>query len=46
MWAAKFEGENLYKNHICYKLIQMFRVTCFITGQYNTGYYGTFTDVI
>ena len=30
----------------CYKLIQLFRVTCFFAGQYNTGYYGTFTDVI
>ena len=29
----------------CYKLIQLFRVTCFIAGQYNTKYYGTFTDV-
>ena len=32
--------------YYCYKLIQLFRVTCFIAGQYNTGYYGTFTDVI
>ena len=29
----------------CYKLIQRFRVTGLFTGQYTTGYYGTFTDV-
>ena len=30
----------------CYKLVQGFRVICFITGQYNTKGYGTITDVI
>ena len=30
----------------CYKLIQRFGVTGLFTGQYTTGYYGTFTDVI
>ena len=30
----------------CYKLIQRFRVTGLIAGQYTTGYYGTLTDVI
>ena len=30
----------------CYKLIQLFRVTRFIAGQYNTEYYGTFIGVI
>ena len=34
------------KCSICYKLIQMFRVTGLFTGQYTIGYYGTFTDVI
>ena len=34
------------KGFLYYKLIQLFKVTCFIAGQYNTGYYGTFTDVI
>ena len=24
----------------CYKLIQLFRITCFIAGQYNTDCYG------
>ena len=26
--------------------MQLFRVTCFIAGKYNTRYYGTFTDDI
>ena len=30
----------------CYKLIQRFGVTGLFTGQFTTGYYGTFTDVI
>ena len=30
------------KFYNCYKLIQLFRVTCFIAGKYNTEYYGTF----
>ena len=29
---------------LCYKLVQGFRVICFITGQYNTKGYGTITD--
>ena len=37
----------LFCTHLyCYKLIQRFRVTGLITGQYTTGYFGTFTDVI
>ena len=34
------------KRNSCYKLVQGFRVTCFITGQYNTKGYGTITGVI
>ena len=30
----------------CYELIQGFRVTCLLTGQYNPKCYGTITDVI
>ena len=30
----------------CYKLIQGFRVTCLLTGQYTTKENGTITDVI
>ena len=30
----------------CNKLVQGFRVTCLLTGQYNTKGYGTITDVI
>ena len=30
----------------CYKLVQGFRVTCLLAGQYNTNVYGTITDVI
>ena len=30
----------------CYKLIQGFRVTCFIAGQYNTDVLGHITGII
>ena len=28
---------------LCYKLIQLFKITGFIAVQYNSGYYGTYT---
>ena len=31
---------------ICYKLVEGFRVTCLLTGQYNTKGYDTITDFI
>ena len=31
---------------ICYKRIQRFRVTSLFTGEYTTGYYGKFIDVM
>ena len=31
---------------LCYKSVQIFRVTCLFIGQYNTKGYGTITDVI
>ena len=34
----------IYTN--CYEVIQLFRVTCFIAGQYNTDCYGTNTGVL
>ena len=30
----------------CYKLIQLFRVTCFIAGQYNTGLLWHITGIL
>ena len=37
---------NVENEADCYKLIQRFRVTGLFAGQYTTGYYGTFTEVI
>ena len=52
IWGFNFHTEapdkpNLILRHApCYTLIQRFRVTGLFAGQYTTGYYGTFTDVI
>ena len=35
-----------YVLYSCYKLIQLFRVTCFFAGQYNTGLLWHITDII
>ena len=41
-----YRGHPMSRLTYCYKLVQGFRVMCFITGQYNTKGYGTITDVI
>ena len=50
-WIAKVEFHQVLDSILLawlwnfYKLIQRFRVTSLFTGQYTTGYYGTFKDV-
>ena len=41
-----FVSESDIEELFCYKIIQRFMVTGLFTGQYTTGYYRTFTDII
>ena len=40
------DGRQIPDGSLCYKLIQIFRVTCFIAGQYNTDLLRHITSII
>ena len=48
LWLSsiKYLVNHMRAEYLCYKSVLSFRVICLFTGQCNTKYYGTITDVI